>query len=127
MSGIVLNKIGSETVSNQHHIEANYQKHQAQGVEQSDSMSKNHDKAKEAKDISPKELKKVINKLNENVSMLNQDVKFAYNDSIKSLTVEVVDASTGKVIREIPPKEVINLQKKLSEVVGIIFDSKEVE
>ncbi len=77
--------------------------------------------------VSPGELKRIINKINENVSLLNKDVKFVYNDSIKSLVVKVIDAKTGKVIREIPPKEVINLQKKLSEIVGIIFDSKEVK
>ncbi len=79
------------------------------------------------KQLSPKELKHIIKKINENVSILNKDVKFVYNDAIKSLVVKVIDAKTGRVIREIPPKEVINLQKKLSEVVGIIFDSKEVK
>lgn len=76
---------------------------------------------------SPKELKRIIDKINENVSRLNKDVKFSYNEAIKSLVVKVIDAKTGRVIREIPPQEIINLQKKLSEVVGIIFDSKEVE
>ena len=79
------------------------------------------------KNISPDEIKMTISKINENIGVLNKDVKFAYNDTIKSLVVKVIDAKTGKIIREIPPKEVINLQKKLSEVVGIIFDSKEVK
>ena len=83
--------------------------------------------ASHLKQPSPNELKKIINKINENVSRLNKDVRFSYNETLKSLVVKVVDAKTGKVIREIPPQEVINLQKKLSEVVGIIFDSKEVE
>ncbi len=79
------------------------------------------------KPLSPNEIKRIINKINENVSRLNKDVRFSYNDTIKSLVVKVIDAKTGRVIREIPPQQVINLQKKLSEVVGIIFDSKEVE
>ncbi len=76
---------------------------------------------------SPKELKNIIDKINENVNRLNKDVKFVYNDTLKSLVVKVIDEKTGKIIREIPPQEVVNLQKKLSEIVGIIFDSKEVE
>ena len=79
------------------------------------------------KPLSPNEIKRIINKINENVSRLNKDVRFSYNDTIKSLVVKVIDEKTGRVIREIPPQQVINLQKKLSEVVGIIFDSKEVE
>ena len=89
-----------------------------------ESYTKNSTQPKQLK---PHEIKKIIEKLNENVGRLTKDVKFAYSDTIKSLVVKVIDAKTGQVIREIPPKEVINLQKKLSEVVGIIFDSKEVE
>ncbi|WP_051904430.1 flagellar protein FlaG [Hippea jasoniae] len=89
-----------------------------------ESYTKNSTQSKQLK---PHEIKKIIEKLNENVGKLTQDVKFTYSDTIKSLVVKVIDAKTGQVIREIPPKEVINLQKKLSEVVGIIFDSKEVE
>jgi uncharacterized FlaG/YvyC family protein len=35
-----------------------------------------------------------------------------------------VDRDTGKVIREIPAKEVQALQDKMSELVGIIYDHK---
>ncbi len=92
------------------------------GVQDSNAKVNNQQKT-----LSPNEIKRIINKINENVSKLNKDVKFSYNDAIKSLVVKVIDAKTGRVIREIPPQQVINLQKKLSEVVGIIFDSKEVE
>ncbi len=127
MSGMVISKVSNDAAVSNKHIEPNYQKNQAQEISKTAKDTNNQHKAQDQKEVSPKDLKKIINKINENVSMLNQNVKFAYNDTIKSLTVEVVDVSTGKVIREIPPKEVINLQKKLSEVVGIIFDSKEVK
>jgi len=127
MSGMVINKVSNDAAVSNKHIEPNYQKNQAQEISKTAKDTINQNKTHDQKEVSPKDLKKIINKINENVSMLNQNVKFAYNDTIKSLTVEVVDVSTGKVIREIPPKEVINLQKKLSEVVGIIFDSKEVK
>ena len=125
MSSTTINSVGNSAPAK--NIDANYTKYQSPSLNKSLAKQANQDKTEKAKDISPKNLKKIIDKINENVNILNQDVKFSYNDTIKSLTVKVIDASTGKLIREIPPKEVINLQKKLSEVVGIIFDSKEVK
>ncbi len=125
MSDVVLNKINSAVATGQHMNESNAQKAKVQHIDRNIEIAAR--KRNEVKSLSPTELKNTINKINENVGMLNKDVKFVYNDTIKSLVVKVVNAKTGKVIREIPPKEVINLQKKLSEVVGIIFDSKEVK
>jgi len=125
MSDLVLNKINSAVSTGQHMSESNAQKAKVQHIDKNVEIAAK--KRSEVKSLSPTELKNTINKINENVGILNKDVKFVYNDTIKSLVVKVVNAKTGKVIREIPPKEVINLQKKLSEVVGIIFDSKEVK
>lgn len=125
MSDLVLNKINSAVATGQHMSESNAQKAKVQHIDKNVEIAAK--KRSEVKSLSPTELKNTINKINENVGILNKDVKFVYNDTIKSLVVKVVNAKTGKVIREIPPKEVINLQKKLSEVVGIIFDSKEVK
>jgi flagellar protein FlaG len=124
MSDLTLNNVMNVVSANNQHIDS---------ISSSPSNpSKNvqnaaNNMAGQTKTLDTGDIKKIINKINENVSMLNQNVKFAYNDTIKSLTVEVIDQSTGKVIRQIPPKEVVNLQKKLSEVVGIIYDSKEVK
>ncbi|AEA33846.1 flagellar protein FlaG [Hippea maritima] len=114
------NKIQTQQASNQTQRAAEVQKLNLKDTQQSPNSGYK-------KQLSPDELKRVISKINDNVSKLNKDVRFTYNDTLKSLVVKVVDSKTGKVIREIPPQEVINLQKKLSEVVGIIFDSKEVE
>jgi flagellar protein FlaG len=36
--------------------------------------------------------------------------------------VKVVNKDTGNLIREIPPKEVLDLAAKLDEMIGILFD-----
>jgi len=38
--------------------------------------------------------------------------------------VTVTDESTGEVIREIPPSEVLDLAARLEEMVGLLFDQK---
>ena len=130
MSGDINRIIGNSmsNLSNQQQVNNNQDVHKINNTSTKiPSIDRVKQSISHAKQPSPSELKKIINKINENVSKLNKDVRFSYNETLKSLIVKVIDAKTGKVIREIPPQEVINLQKKLSEVVGIIFDSKEVE
>jgi uncharacterized FlaG/YvyC family protein len=47
-----------------------------------------------------------------------------YGDKDDKVAVRVVDKDTGKVIREIPPKEIQALQDQMSKLVGMIFDHK---
>lgn len=65
---------------------------------------------------------KEINKKMEHIGV---DINFSYNDDIGGLIVTVKDPSNGgRVIREIPSKEAVELAKKMHEVVGLIFDKK---
>jgi flagellar protein FlaG len=38
--------------------------------------------------------------------------------------ITVIDESTGKVIREIPESEILELAAKMKEMVGMLFDQK---
>ena len=76
------------------------------------------------KQLKPDQISNIIKTINNNIQSLNQGIRFSYNENIKSLVVNVVNLETGKVIRQIPPKDIINLQKKMSEVMGLIFDNK---
>ncbi len=123
MSEVTLNKMNTDMQNVQHQNVNSYQKtNDSIGTAQESTP-----KTKDVQKLNPKEIKQTVKKLNENISRFDKGIKFSYNDTIKSLTVQVIDEKSGKIIREIPPKEVINLQKRLSEVVGVIFDSKEVQ
>ncbi len=56
--------------------------------------------------------------------MYNIDLRFSVHKASGQIMVTVIDESTGKVIREIPPSEILNLAAKLDEMRGIIFDKK---
>lgn len=49
-------------------------------------------------------------------------LKFIVHRDTGQVIIKVVDESTGKVIREIPPSEVLDLATKLDKMVGLIFD-----
>jgi flagellar protein FlaG len=54
----------------------------------------------------------------------NVNLNFAVYEASGEIMVTVVDQDTGKVIREIPAKEALDLAAKLQEVVGLIFDKE---
>jgi uncharacterized FlaG/YvyC family protein len=50
------------------------------------------------------------------------DLQFSLHKASGQLVVTVTDAITGKVIREIPPSELLNLAARLDEMIGLLFD-----
>jgi flagellar protein FlaG len=74
---------------------------------------------------SPTELKQIVEQMQSQLESMNVSVQYSvYGDKDDKVAVKVVDKDTGKVIREIPPKEIQALQDKMSELVGLIFDHK---
>jgi len=74
---------------------------------------------------SPAELKQIVEQMQSQLDSMNVSVQYSvYGEKDDKVAVKVVDKDTGKVIREIPPKEIQALQDKMSELVGLIFDHK---
>ncbi|HTY25045.1 MAG TPA: flagellar protein FlaG [Desulfomonilaceae bacterium] len=75
--------------------------------------------------LSPAELKQIVGQMQDQLDSMNISLQFSvYGHNDDKVAVKVVDRDTGKVIREIPPKEIQALQVKMSELVGMIFDRK---
>ena len=53
-----------------------------------------------------------------------QILEFSVDDDTKQLTMQVKDAKTGKVIRQVPPKEVLDMEKRIHELVGLLVDKQ---
>ena len=56
--------------------------------------------------------------------MHNVDLQFSVHKASGQMMVVVREESTGKVIREIPPKEVLNLAAKFDELAGMLLNKK---
>lgn len=54
--------------------------------------------------------------------MHNVDLQFSVHQASGQMMVIVREESTGKVIREIPPQEVLNLAAKFDELAGMLLD-----
>lgn len=81
------------------------------------NLSQNTEKTKKA-------LSKVTTGLNEMVKVFNRKIDFVVHDDTNRTMVKVIDTENGRVLREIPPEEILDLVAKMQEAFGIIFDVK---
>jgi len=62
--------------------------------------------------------------LREAFRLFNRKLRFSVNREIDRVVVKVVDGSTDKVIKEIPPEEIQKLVARIRETIGILFDEE---
>lgn len=67
-------------------------------------------------------MEQVVKELNQNLSSLNESIRFKYSDDINQLYVGVYDTNTNELIRQIPSEEFIALMSKLREMNGQLLD-----
>jgi flagellar protein FlaG len=90
------------------------------------AKAKAEEKKEDKKDVETlkQQLGKLSNDLNKEMSPLNFNVKFGFNDKVDEMYVSVTEKSSNKLIRKIPSDEAMNLMEKMREIVGMIFDKK---
>jgi flagellar protein FlaG len=71
-----------------------------------------------------KSLKEATEKFNKMSEELNLDIKFAYNDKIDQVYLNVIDKNTGRVIRKLPSEEAMKISESMKELVGTLLDKK---
>lgn len=71
---------------------------------------------------SMKDVQGEIEKLNRIVKNYNNKINFDVDQKTNQVVVKVVDGETDKIIRQIPPEEILNLSQRMDELRGMIFD-----
>ncbi len=69
-------------------------------------------------------LRESAEKFNKMSEELNLDVKFAYNDKIDQVYLNVIDKHTGRVIRKLPSEEAMKISESMKELVGALLDKR---
>ena len=97
-------------------------------------ISANVDKNNKSKDINDldglseedlaKKTREVTDRLNYQMQQLDTNVRFAYNEELNLMIVQVKDAKTGEEITQLPSKEAIKISEYFKESIGILFDKE---
>jgi len=65
-----------------------------------------------------------VDKMNDFIEPVIADLKFVYHDDLHEYYVTVVNPLTDEVIREIPPKKMLDIYAAMTEYVGILVDKR---
>jgi flagellar protein FlaG len=57
-------------------------------------------------------------------SLLKYGIRFAYDDEVSEMLVNVIEKNTNRVIRQIPSKEILAMRAKMAEMVGLLVDQE---
>lgn len=74
--------------------------------------------------LSNKEINDLAKRLNDQMESLETNIRFAYNDKISSLYVNVLEKNTGEIIRKIPTENMMKLSEHFREIIGLLMDKK---
>ena len=79
--------------------------------------------SQEPSPISAAAADQLLQQIQSHMESMNIGLSFArYGNKGDEISVIVTDKDTGKVIREIPPKDIQDLHTKIGELIGLIFN-----
>ncbi|MDI3547012.1 MAG: flagellar protein FlaG [Halanaerobiales bacterium] len=80
------------------------------------------DQKERLRNISKKEVEEGVNLLNKAVQTFRKELKFKIHDKSDRMMVEVINLENNEIIKEIPPKEILDMIGRIREMVGILLD-----
>lgn len=89
----------------------------------SESNTQRDDKGNRENTASENEaIKRVVENINKNMS--NSEAVFGIHEGTNRVTIKIVDKTTKKVIKELPPEKTLDMIAKVWEMAGILVDEK---
>lgn len=67
-------------------------------------------------------LEKIAEEINSDPRIFNTVMSFSIDDATGQTVIKILDRDSEKVIREIPPSEMLKLAAKLADIIGRIVD-----
>lgn len=74
--------------------------------------------------VSKEKLQQAVKVLNDFLSSNNIESKFVFHDGLNSFYVQMVNKETKEVVKEIPPKKLLDAFYEMQKLVGMIVDEK---
>lgn len=73
----------------------------------------------------PKEkVKEIVDGMNKFMEASPTAVKFEFHEKLNEYYVKIIDEKTKEVVREIPPKKMLDFYAAMTEFIGILVDKK---
>lgn len=89
-----------------------------------EAQSSNYEKqnGQSNKPISKDELEKAVQKVNEFLKPVETSIQFELHEKLNEYYVKVINKETKEVLREIPPKKMLDMYAAMAELIGLIVN-----
>jgi len=67
-------------------------------------------------------LERIARAIGDYVESIQRDLHIKVDDQSEKVVIQVISKSSGKVIRQIPPEEMLKIASKIEEMMGVLFD-----
>lgn len=74
--------------------------------------------------VSTEHVKDSVDKLNKLLEEKDIRLEYEIYGKFRDLTIRLIDNKTQEVIKEIPPRKIIDMVAKLCEMAGVLIDEK---
>ncbi|MFC5557612.1 flagellar protein FlaG [Ureibacillus thermophilus] len=74
--------------------------------------------------VSEEQIQRAINSINEFIKVNNSQLKYVYHEELGEYFVQLINTETEEVVREIPPKKLLDAYYEMQKLAGIIVDKK---
>lgn len=89
------------------------------------AISKEMEHGQKEKEITELEVKKAVDKINKFLQGEVTHVQYERHDVLKNqFVIRIINNETNEVIKEIPPKKILDMVAELYKLAGIIVDKK---
>jgi len=93
---------------------------ETQAREQEKTPSKSQIQGKEK----PLNLEQIKEELNNYIRMFNTHLAFEIDRPSNRIIIKIIDTETEKVIRQIPPEELLRIMHHIDELLGLLVDER---
>lgn len=76
------------------------------------------------RDLPPKEIEKVASEMRIHLKRLNTELRLEVDSGSKKVVVKIIDPDSGQVIRQVPSEEMLEISKRMDDIIGVLFNTK---
>lgn len=91
---------------------------------QSKEQKNEYAKSMESNPLSREDTEHMTEQMNKLMELMDADLHFTLHEKTNRLIVQMVDKRDGTVLKEFPPRELLDTLANIQEYVGILLDKK---
>jgi flagellar protein FlaG len=80
--------------------------------------------AQEKRDVKPEELQRLIEEVKRKFDMLSKYLKIDIDQELEIPVVKIIERDTNRVIRQIPPDDLLELMKRIDQLLGLLVEKE---